>query len=1472
MTAPFAPIMLTPNQPGQLSNTRGSNFTTDVIALKARQSNPKGAASPLSVIRMQAFRTGLGGLPSAAQLAWDSGWAGGTPAVQQLPSSKQACGGNSTVTYGGRQYFMPSDGQIMSAPVPVSIGTWRLETPLPIVTPGVSPTVYAMTQVAGRLYATASNASYLSSAASLYVSTINADGTLGAWQIVPGGIITQSDATWKNAGLCGFWDGKSSTGFLVTWTSTPTCNTVAVNVADGSITTALSASVNPTFTRDNLTSGVVVVNAGQGWIFLIGGSAAAASAVVDGEQVNTATGVMSGVFAAKQALPAVRTGGTLIALQNNTLYYIGGSSTNVASGVVNTVYFNSVANILAPVAWTASAQVLPAAIWLAGGGVVASDYDLVSTGQRVADSVTETISGPTNPLAPGETVVIASFKAATTIALVGVAGAFTTGTATSVSPAFGQATTIGHLLVAWVSGSANPAPGITTGQAGWVKAVDSGGAGSAQEATIWYKPNCAAGETAPTFTSANGSSTMYAQLAEFSGALTASPLDQTGFVFPNAGVTTLTATNSAADSAGGDLIVTASRWAMGTSGTSTFVDTGNNATPISIGHTGNPAQTRYANFTYAIAPTAAPNNRFPYVSLVGGQLATGTNQAGVLAAAVNVSAFPNDVRTWSVRADSGSCVITTTPSLIANPSGVLASFKAAAGLTIARVGALGAFATGAATTVSPAFGQATTAGNLLVAWVASDTAAPTTAAAGWVQAVVYSFAGGDFTAIWYKPNCGAAEAAPTFTDASGVNPMKAQLGEFSGAATASPLDQTASANNPGPTVSVTAGAADAANGDLVLLATDWPLSLAGTATFAESFNNGATAVHAGDDGASSLTFHRSFAYGIVTNNQTAGPGTAAVVGNLGTNAGLINNQDGTQDVTINYGAQGTLNGIAVGTVVVAAFADGDQVTLNVQMVGLDGEPSPVGVTLFKVGQAPSISLITPSGATTDGRPLVSFSYLPGAGGDLEQTYQIQVKLGSAVVFDSGVRSDGANAVQALLAPYLVSTTTYTISVSVTSRDSPMGTSTNAATATATFTPTVTSPGTPSAPSATPNHPAGNVALAWTNNAPAGTTPGDRVYYRRSLPADPGFELAGLGVNWISNPTGTGTVSIVSAGQRSGAKALQLTNPSLGNYGGTFTRQGVQVQPGQVVTASVWAKGSVAGTTGPFRIVFANPGSAISVLGVASTQPSAQAGVSVNDLNMAVTTSYQLFTNTLTVPAGFTWMFVEVYANAAATFPTLTIDDLGLTPFYLLADLGQVTSLTAMDELALGVNYDFCVTQVDNSVHAESPQSPYVSALIDPTQGNYAGMLHIAGLGTTYFALLKAQGSPTWETRIDSNILDMFGQLAPVVRYGVRYYHMVKLKNFLANNPTDIKNLIGLIQQAVLGLTVYYRDAFGALVTVAIAPQQALQYRPALYRFTDLDMVQIPNAFQPSTSIGSAQGYRQQATGSVIPLDSSEQVV
>jgi len=110
------------------------------------------------------------------------------------------------------------------------------------------------------------------------------------------------------------------------------------------------------------------------------------------------------------------------------------------------------------------------------------------------------------------------------IALVGSAGAISTVATASITPAFGQATTAGNLLIARVTDNVGGIA-IATTSTGWTQAVQA--QSGANDAAVFYKMNCGASETAPTFT-ATGATVMFADLTEWSGAATSAALDQSG--------------------------------------------------------------------------------------------------------------------------------------------------------------------------------------------------------------------------------------------------------------------------------------------------------------------------------------------------------------------------------------------------------------------------------------------------------------------------------------------------------------------------------------------------------------------------------------------------------------------------------------------------------------------------------------------------------------------------------------------------------------------------------------------------------------------------------------------------------------------------------------------------------------------------------------------------------------------------------
>ncbi|GAC1348391.1 MAG: hypothetical protein NVSMB18_36440 [Acetobacteraceae bacterium] len=139
------------------------------------------------------------------------------------------------------------------------------------------------------------------------------------------------------------------------------------------------------------------------------------------------------------------------------------------------------------------------------------------------------------------------------IALVGSIGAASTGgVGLGVSPAWGagENRTAGNLLVCWVGTDAGTTlPATPTGWSLAAQQVESVNVLAA--GVIFYKV-AAGADAAPTFAGVAGQ-TINAQLAEFSGAVGVTPLDQTA---SNSGtVSPITATAAAPDAAAGNLVI-----------------------------------------------------------------------------------------------------------------------------------------------------------------------------------------------------------------------------------------------------------------------------------------------------------------------------------------------------------------------------------------------------------------------------------------------------------------------------------------------------------------------------------------------------------------------------------------------------------------------------------------------------------------------------------------------------------------------------------------------------------------------------------------------------------------------------------------------------------------------------------------------------------------------------------------------------
>jgi hypothetical protein len=186
-------------------------------------------------------------------------------------------------------------------------------------------------------------------------------------------------------------------------------------------------------------------------------------------------------------------------------------------------------------------------------------------------------------------------------------------------------------------------------------------------------------------------------------------------------------------------------------------------------------------------------------------------------------------------------------------------------MAYALVGSIGTVASSTGATITPTFAQSTTAGNLLIAWIYNSNG-NTPTLSGWTRSHATTTA-----SIMYKPNCAAGESNPAFNVGGGTN--FAALGEFSGGATSSPVDQTGSTGNALGNGTTTASAADTAAGELLVACLAAQLSKTGTDTTTFSFNNGATPTSNLNNDASSVIDHYRFAWGITTGNSAADSNT-----------------------------------------------------------------------------------------------------------------------------------------------------------------------------------------------------------------------------------------------------------------------------------------------------------------------------------------------------------------------------------------------------------------------------------------------------------------------------------------------------------------------------------------------------------------------------------------------------------------------
>ena len=178
---------------------------------------------------------------------------------------------------------------------------------------------------------------------------------------------------------------------------------------------------------------------------------------------------------------------------------------------------------------------------------------------------------------------VAATPASAAIALV-QKGNEASGGGQQITATLNSGTTAGDLLVATVQDlNSNCATDNWTAPAGWVKATSICRGGSTNgPAQIWYYLNVSAGITSVTFNTGSSGANSIAQLSEWSGVATSSPLDQTGTASNTNGNTSLTITTTGNISAAGELAITSfdtnsglSSFAPGTNWNSILSDPGN---------------------------------------------------------------------------------------------------------------------------------------------------------------------------------------------------------------------------------------------------------------------------------------------------------------------------------------------------------------------------------------------------------------------------------------------------------------------------------------------------------------------------------------------------------------------------------------------------------------------------------------------------------------------------------------------------------------------------------------------------------------------------------------------------------------------------------------------------------------------------------------------------------------------------------
>jgi hypothetical protein len=221
---------------------------------------------------------------------------------------------------------------------------------------------------------------------------------------------------------------------------------------------------------------------------------------------------------------------------------------------------------------------------------------------------------------------------------------------------------------------------------------------------------------------------------------------------------------------------------------------------------------------------------------------------------------------------------------------------------------------------------------------------------------------------------------------------------------------------------------------------------------------------------------------------------------------------------------------------------------------------------------------------------------------------------------------------------------------------------------------------------------------------------------------------------------------------------------------------------------------------------------------------------------------------------------------------------GTSTWYLLADNVAGTSYTAVDEIALGVAYDFAVSAV-TATPTEGSKSSTQTATVPLSQAS--GWLHIAGQGVTYNAPVYIEDTTSFTKKLGSSTFLPFNQRSPIVRYGPQGFQQFGLGFWLDDiyPGTTMAALQSLTDQIQAGNVAVYRNAAGAIVACALEGDQQIeiQQRPGpsarrVHRTVTLKFTEVADTVGPYVSTGQGQGYLTLVNGSKPPLDPSERLL